>query len=317
MDLVEFKACKSSFNHQLKEFVFKTVSDVKMRNRVMYCLNGGKRLRPIICLDVCRSLAPSNTEAATSIGLALEFVHNASLIIDDMPCMDNDAVRRGRESFHVKYSLSDAQVTASYLLHISLKLLVQNCQQCSTTFNQFVHIFTKNIGILGLAGGQWMDLTPSNMFQSKREFATQQSAMLNPGDASPKQHLIRELFLKKTCSLFEMAFASGFLCGGGDVSRLGEVSKAACVFGIAFQIYDDFDDVDQDKARDEKNLLDPNYINNFGVEAAYNEFFLCLQQFKSIMENLSLMSTLLTELCSFLSAHVESKYALIKEKEQI
>ena len=133
----------------------------------MYCLEGGKRLRPIICMNVCQSLQPLKTQAALSIAFSLEFIHNASLIIDDMPCMDNDVLRR-RSSFHAKYSLADAQITASYLIHLSLNLFIDSCKHFPETFSIFVHIFTKNIGILGLAGGQLMDLTPHDLFQSKK-----------------------------------------------------------------------------------------------------------------------------------------------------
>ena len=109
-----------------------------------------------------------------------------------------------------------------------------------------------------------------------------------------------------------MAFASGYLSGGGQAAHVERISEAAFHFGMAFQIYDDFDDVDQDKARGEQDLMDPNYINNFGLESAYTEFHNSLRRFQTIMTDLSLMSSLMVELSTFLTQHVDAKYQEFK-----
>ena len=90
---------------------------------ILYSLNNGKRLRPIISMDICNSLC-QNPEKVLKFSLGLELIHTSCLIIDDMPCMDNDNYRRGELSFHKKYSERTAQLVAGELLSIALKMIM-------------------------------------------------------------------------------------------------------------------------------------------------------------------------------------------------
>src|SRR3989344_1271366 len=96
----------------------------------IYALSSGKRLRPAIILSISCGISPPQDPVADHFALFIEYIHNASLIIDDLPCMDNDRTRRGLETVHVKYGEHIAQLLAINLLataiqhsHTALKLL--------------------------------------------------------------------------------------------------------------------------------------------------------------------------------------------------
>ena len=101
------------FNEALeKEYLSKY--DDKMREVIEYALVGGKRMRPAIIYDILHSLGKRSGEEIDGSYLAFttEFIHTSSLIIDDLPCMDDDDFRRGRLSFHKKYTISQSQIVA-------------------------------------------------------------------------------------------------------------------------------------------------------------------------------------------------------------
>lgn len=305
MSLSTFRQKQAEFNRTLEQFLQTDIQDVDIRERIRYCLQGGKRLRPIICLDIGQQLSTHAdlVQNCTHIAIALELIHNASLIIDDMPAMDNDQYRRGVLAFHAKYSLSDAQATAAFLLQKAVSLIMTAGKSLPGQFQKILQTLTKNLGILGLAGGQLQDLTPFTMLQKSQKTKKELIAEYATPD------MIRSLFLKKTCSLFEMAFCCGYLGAHGSQEYVEQIEKAAYHFGIAFQIYDDYDDIEQDLERSKTGLFDPNYINNFGLEAALQEFQNALAQVKELLTPLGLYSTIIEELVSFLDMKVQKKHA--------
>lgn len=294
----KFNELKVEFNKNMVQLLTNIIDSEELLERVLYCLEKGKRLRPVMAIDICNELA-GNRENALKFATAIELIHNSSLIIDDMPCMDNDDYRRGKLSFHKKYSVTQGQITAKYLVNLAFRLVNENFQNHDNEIMDIVfQNICKNIGILGAAGGQLMDIVSTNCFGNKKE-------LLNN---SKKKDIIRDLFMKKTCSFFEIAFLGGYLTGNGNIENLELVKKAAFNFGIAFQIYDDFDDIEQDLLRRNSNLNDPNYINNFGVEEAFKDFIAALDNFRTIMQSLSLYSSVMEKLHDFLLAKVNNKY---------
>ena len=94
------KKYREKVNLLIDRYLETNINDYEIRNMIKYCLEGGKRLRPIICFYLLEKFNIENK----SIIIAIEFLHCSSLILDDLPCMDNDNYRRNKLTFHKKYS---------------------------------------------------------------------------------------------------------------------------------------------------------------------------------------------------------------------
>ena len=206
-------------------------------------MNGGKRFRPIIVTMVGDAL--KCTKDITPSALAIEYFHTASLVADDLPCMDDDDLRRNKPSVHKRYGESVA-LLASYALIASGYGLATSCVKNTGVSVDVgcaaLESATSNTGLFGTTGGQFFDLQPPDLSLST----------------------LRDIIHKKTVSLFEISFVFGWLFGGGDPKKLDLVKKLASHFGMAFQFADDIDDVDQD-ARNGRLV---NVAGVFGLDVA-------------------------------------------------
>ena len=177
-------------------------------NMVKYTLTNGKRIRPSIIMDIINTLNPSfnpNFEV-----LCIEYIHSASLVIDDLPCMDNAKQRRGQDCTHIKYSEANAQLSSIILLSMGMDSIMY--YKDHTQFKKILPLLSGMLGINGAAGGQLLDLN---------------------GGCKPN-----ELIYKKTGKFFEFCFMVGWIIGGGTDQRLEEVKDLAYKFSMVFQIID-------------------------------------------------------------------------------
>lgn len=295
MNLQHFGQFQEYFNNQLPQLLKKYIHSEKIIERINYSLKGGKRLRPVITLDICQSLC-QNKEKGLLMALAIELVHTASIILDDMPCMDNDYYRRGQKSFHIKYNVCESQIISALLMELSHKIFYQHFSSDNLILATMFDIISKNLGINGIAHGQYLDLAKLDITDNKK---------------SAKEKLdkpaLKLLLNQKTTTLFEIAFVGGYLSGSKNIKNITKIKKAAEHFGLAFQIYDDFDDIEQDKKRLEINITDPNYVNNLGIDIAYDDFCNHIIQFRELMTQLNLYSNILKELTNYLSNKVNQK----------
>ena len=223
-------------------------------------LNGGKKLRPAIALMVADALShscfccwsPPFAEMLPA-ALAVEFFHTASLVADDLPCMDDDDQRRSKPSVHKVYGESLALLASYALIAFGFSGIAETAKKISESTlphayrGAYLGILALenasfNTGLSGATGGQLLDLFPPNL--------------------SP--NTLREMMKKKTASLFEISFVFGWLFGGGNEAQLSIVRDAASHFGLAFQIADDLGDVSQDL----KNERVVNLANVLGEEEA-------------------------------------------------
>jgi geranylgeranyl diphosphate synthase type II len=206
-------------------------------------LNGGKRFRPAIVLMVAKAL--NKGLDVLDAAIAVEYFHTASLIADDLPCMDNDDERRSKPSLHKAFNETTALLASYALISAGYRAIWQNSQKNKKDLNKLsvaLEIATFNTGILGATGGQFLDIFPPN------------------GSVDT----LLEILNKKTVTLFEIAFSFGWIFGGGDLERLEVVKKLAYHFGMAFQIADDLDDL----AQDEKQEQSVNLAKVIGVSKA-------------------------------------------------
>jgi geranylgeranyl diphosphate synthase type II len=259
----------------------------KLRDACEYALTtGGKRFRPLIVILIAEALG--NDLNVYESALAVEFFHTASLIVDDLPCMDNDDERREKPSLHKVYGEAIALLASYALITAAFEKIHSNAmvmQNSDTSFSSFsdractlgLESATHCAGILGATGGQFLDIFP------------------------PNQNLdtIKQVIYKKTVTLFEVSFVLGWLFGGGDVSQLEKVKKAACHFGMAFQTADDLGDM----AQDEKNQREVNIARLIGKERAMHFFEEEMRQLYEDLQELHLLTPSFEKTCDVLNRY--------------
>ena len=213
------KLIESSIESHLETFE----NPIELKDACHYSLmSGGKRIRPSIVLMLTESLSGKHNIPAA---LSVEFFHTASLIADDLPCMDNDDFRRNKESLHKKFNEATALLASYALITEAFHLIYEASKGCDAdVVMHALQSASKASGFNGATGGQYVDLF--------HEIDSLSAA--------------KDLIYKKTTTLFEVAFIFGWIFGGGDLTKLDLVKKLSYHFGLAFQLADDLDDLDQD-----------------------------------------------------------------------
>ena len=217
-------------------------------------LGGGKRIRPLLCY-AAGMVARSPEARLDRAALALEFVHSYSLVHDDMPAMDNDTLRRGRPTTHVRYGEAEAMLAGDALQTEAFAMLAEIDDPAAAI--RLVGTLARGAGVWGMCGGQSLDLAMVGKHPSEAELARMQSM--------------------KTGALILAAVLMGAQAGAWD--ELAATTKAGLVryaqsLGIAFQVVDDILDCTQDTAtlgktagKDEKDDK-PTWVSFLGLEGA-------------------------------------------------
>ena len=187
---------------------------------------GGKRIRPILLLEWTR-MCGGDFKKAIPFACALEMIHTSSLIHDDMPCMDNDDMRRGKPACHIKYGENTALLAGDALSVQAFSIIADSCLPTATIL-KCIKILADSTGVVGMLGGQMMDEENerANITDCKRIEATD---------------------LKKTGALIRSACEIGAIIGGGSEEEIQAAVKYGNELGIAFQIQDDILDVTGDE----------------------------------------------------------------------
>lgn len=188
--------------------------------------NGGKRLRPVFCLEFAACLGLSKKEALP-FACALEYIHTYSLIHDDLPCMDNDDFRRGKPSCHKKFGEAVALLAGDALLTHAFQIITESELSDYKKINA-VSLLSQNSGACGMIGGQVIDLKYEK--------------------GKPNLNQILSVHKLKTGALISAACLMGCIAGGATEKQMAAASKFAYTLGIAFQIKDDILDVTGDSA---------------------------------------------------------------------
>jgi len=180
-------------------------------------LSGGKRLRPILCLAAAEAVGGS-AEDARYAATAVELLHTYTLVHDDLPCMDNDLLRRGQPTVHARYGEAIAVLTGDALQTLAFEMLANTPERRPGTVARLVKELAAAVGFAGVIGGQVEDI----------RFA-----------AAPTRDVIDFVFQHKTADLFKAACRLGALAAGGDEDAVDKLSRFADALGFAFQIIDD------------------------------------------------------------------------------
>ena len=218
----------------------------KLHDALKYAvLGGGKRLRSILCTEICTMLG-GDINDALPYATAIELIHAYSLVHDDLPSMDNADMRRGMPSCHKKYGEGFAVLTGDGLLNLAFETMTKACLKNNDLLSvQAMDAVGRASGIFGMVNGQAVDLK----LASKKD-ATEADLI--------------GLIEQKTMALIKAAIISGAIMSGCSEETLAELDKNAYHLGLAFQIRDDF----EDEIQDEDESDSPNFINILGREQA-------------------------------------------------
>jgi len=221
-------------------------------------LNGGKRFRPVLLLATCECLG-GDPAKALPLACALELLHTASLIHDDLPVMDDDEMRRGLPSVHKEFGEAVAVLAGDALILYAFE--VATASASGEHVVQSIRTLARAAGARGMAGGQLLDIRGREEHPEKRE-----------------QDLLRETHLLKTASLMEAVLRIGALSAAGNSQAVERLGRYGHYLGFAFQIVDDILDYETDEA--DARL---SYLNVHGLVRSRLEVARCVLKSKELV----------------------------------
>ena len=216
-------------------------------------LGGGKRVRPLLC-HASAELFNTPVASADNAAAAVELIHGYSLIHDDLPCMDNDVLRRGKPTCHVAFGEATALLAGDALQSLAFRAVADISLPDGAAQAAMCRLLADASGSLGMAGGQGIDLD-----------AVGQSLTL------PQLELMHEL---KTGALIRAAVLLGACCGSANDDELSALSAYARTIGLLFQLVDDILDAEASTetlgktAGKDAEQNKPTYATLLGVEQA-------------------------------------------------
>ena len=215
-------------------------------------LDGGKRLRPLLVLAACEAVG-GNAEAALRAACAVELIHAYSLVHDDMPCMDNDVLRRGKPTVHVKFGEAGALLAGDALQALAFELLAPEGDAVPAAIQaNLCRLLARAAGHEGMAGGQAIDLASVGL--------------------ALDEDALRRMHRMKTGALLQGSVEMGAVCGAPSPAALEALRDYGAALGLAFQVVDDILDVTQDSATLGKTAGKdaahdkPTYVSLLGLE---------------------------------------------------
>lgn len=184
-------------------------------------LAGGKRIRPLFVLEFCR-IAGGDIEKALPVACAVEMLHTYSLIHDDLPCMDNDELRRGKPTNHMVYGECTATLAGDALQAEAFGTILR-CDLPPAVKANCAEILAGAVGLDGMCGGQFLDMSWEGRALTEQELS--------------------EINIRKTGALLVAACQMGVAAAGGSELMLAAAGHYGSAIGMAFQIRDDMLDV--------------------------------------------------------------------------
>lgn len=222
-------------------------------------LDGGKRLRPLLVLAAYEAVrgggpdSPADAESALRAACAVELIHAYSLVHDDMPCMDNDVLRRGKPTVHVQFGEASALLAGDALQALAFELLTpESASMAGDRQALLCRLLARAAGSSGMAGGQAIDLASVGLALTERQ--------------------LQEMHRLKTGALLEASVMMGAACGQATPHALSALQAYGAAMGLAFQVVDDILDVTADSATLGKTAgkdaeqAKPTYVSLMGLE---------------------------------------------------
>ena len=248
------------------------------------CL-GGKSLRAILCLEACKIFS-RQYETAIPCACALEMLHAQSLIHDDLPCMDNDDLRRGKPSNHRVYGEAVATLAGDALISFAPQIIIEKTPKTvePEKIVKLLYEYFIAAGAFGIVGGQTADIEAENL-----------------NEKISIDHL-QFIHKYKTGALFKCSLLLGAIIGGANDDKLNIMRKFGDKFGLAFQIKDDILDftstteiMGKTVGKDE-NSNKSTYVTIFGLEESYKKLTNTIEECYDILNSNGLKSDVLIKI---------------------
>ena len=219
-------------------------------------LDGGKRLRPLLVLAAAQAVGAADSPAALRAACAIELIHAYSLVHDDMPCMDNDVLRRGKPTVHVQFGEAQALLAGDALQSLAFELLTPQDGSVSAAVQaRCAGLLSRASGYWGMAGGQAIDLASVGCPLTEDQ--------------------LRQMHRLKTGALLVCSVELGAACADAMIPSVSDaLIRFGQALGLAFQVVDDILDVTADSATLGKTAGKdaaadkPTYVSLMGLEAA-------------------------------------------------
>ena len=221
---------------------------------------GGKRLRPMLMAETYEMFGGADSSVIEPFMAAIEMIHTYSLIHDDLPALDNDALRRGMPTAHIKFGEAMAILAGDALLNYAFETACKAFEQFpeeSLRIGQALRVLARKAGIYGMIGGQVVDVKESGH--------------------QIDEEVLDFIFRLKTGALIESAMMIGAILAGASKEDVKSMQKVAGKIGMAFQIQDDILDVTSTTEQlgkpvhsDEKNEK-TTYVTLKGIEQAHKD----------------------------------------------
>jgi geranylgeranyl diphosphate synthase type II len=224
--MFELKGYLQTRRHAVNREIERFLNTLPYQSRVVEAMRysvlaGGKRLRPILCIAASEAVGDGNA-TVVSASCALEFIHTYSLIHDDLPAMDDDQLRRGKPTCHVKFDESTAILAGDGLLTLAFEVLAGlglRQSRSDRIWMKVIQILAYRAGVGGMVEGQMRDIgtqgTPLGLSQ------------------------LKALHRLKTGALIDASVATGALLGGANAEQEQALRSYAGHMGLAFQVVDD------------------------------------------------------------------------------
>ncbi|MGM0755071.1 MULTISPECIES: polyprenyl synthetase family protein [Bacillus] len=279
----------------IEDYLFTYVQELHipedLKSSMLYSLKaGGKRLRPVLVLALLNAYGKSEKDGIP-VGCAVEMIHTYSLIHDDLPCMDDDDLRRGKPTNHKVYGEATAVLAGDALLTESFRLITSQLSD-NISADQKLRIIdelVKSAGALGMVGGQFDDM-----------------------EAEQKQQIplaeLESIHARKTGKLLTFSVAAGAMLAGAPDDDIENLREFSYHIGIAFQIRDDILDLEGSEEKigkrvgsdtaNEKSTY-PSLLTLSGAKEKLNEH---ITRAKEIVSNLTLEQQLLHDLCDLIAS---------------
>jgi farnesyl diphosphate synthase len=220
-------------------------------------LDGGKRLRPLLVLASAQALEGAR-EAALRAAVAVELIHAYSLIHDDMPCMDNDVLRRGKPTVHVRFGEAQAMLAGDAMQALAFEVLTPAADAADAVAPllqaRLCGLLARAAGHEGMAGGQAIDLASIGLALNETQ--------------------LRDMHRRKTGALLQASVLMGAACGQLPPRAWDALAAYGASLGLAFQVVDDILDVTQASetlgktAGKDLHHNKPTYVSILGLDGA-------------------------------------------------
>ena len=216
----------------LKEYMPKEEGYQKTIMEAMnYSLSaGGKRLRPILTMEAC-NIVGGNVEDVIPFAMAIEMIHTYSLIHDDLPALDNDDLRRGKDTNHIVFGEDMAILAGDALLNYAFEVMLSNSidKENPNKYLKAINEIAKTSGIYGMIGGQVVDIQSENKKISKEK--------------------LDYIHNNKTAAIIVGCMRAGAIIGNATESQLENITKYPKNIGLSFQIVEDILDIIGDESK--------------------------------------------------------------------